>query len=161
MKEILYNPCYTEYKRPLGAAKNGDNIFIAVKIIEKYCFDFLRLLVKNDDNEVVISEKMTLTGKQGGYQIYQIVFTIPKTGLYWYCFEFADFYGRHFIGADSELNAVLTDYKPACWQLTVCGEFIGKLDWFKGKIMYQIMVDRFYRGKETPIKPDVIFHENW
>ncbi|MCK9536401.1 MAG: glycoside hydrolase family 13 protein [Bacilli bacterium] len=161
MKDILYNPCFIEYKCPTGAVKISDDIFITIKITEQYHLSNLRIRVKDDNNRIFLEKEFECIAVTDGYQIYQVAFRIPVMGLFWYCFEFADIYGHHFIGANPELDGILTDRPPNCWQLTVGGEFIGKLDWFKGKTMYQIMVDRFYRGKDTPIRPDVVFHKNW
>lgn len=161
MSDILYNPCLPEHKRPVGAVKRGEDIVVTVKITKRYSLFDLKLRVYGDDGDLAFEKPLDQTESESGYRYYQTVFRIPAAGLYWYCFSFSDVYGRHYIGAGHELDAVLTDSPPDCWQLTVCGEFSGSLSRFKGRTMYQIMVDRFYRGRETPIRPGVVFHRDW
>lgn len=161
MDDILYNPCLPEHKRPVGAVKRGEEVAVTVKITERYAIAAIRLVLYEDGGAQVLENPLTPTESDGGYRYYQAVFSVSAPGLYWYCFAFNDVYGIHYIGAGSDLDAVLTDRSPDCWQLTVCGEFAGTLARFKGRTMYQIMVDRFYRGRETPIRPDVVFHNDW
>ena len=161
MKNILYNPSFIQYKQPLGAIKNSDDVLITIKITQRYHIHNFRIIIKNDDKRIIMNNNCELIRIENGYQVYIVRFTIKDVGLYWYYFEFDDIYGHHYIGANSELDACLSNLIPNPWQLSICGSFIGQVDWFKGKIMYQIMVDRFFRDKNTPIKSNVVYHENW
>ena len=161
MKNILFNPFYVNYKSPQGAIKNSDNVLITIYIVEAYQLYHLDLIVKDDTNQEIKRLKMDKIGVENNYSIYHGAFTISQIGLYWYYFQFSDTYGTHYIGSNRDLDGVLTDYYPTSWQLLVYQDFIGQLNWFKGKLMYQIMVDRFYKHGETTPKPNAVMHENW
>ncbi|HNZ50628.1 MAG TPA: glycoside hydrolase family 13 protein [Bacilli bacterium] len=161
MKNILFNPFYEKYKFPQGAIKNSDQVKITVLVIETYQFYYLDLLVKDDGNQEIKRLSLEKKGHENNYQVYQVTFSLAEKGLYWYYFECCDVYGTHFIGSNRDLDGVLTDYYPTSWQLLVHQAFIGELNWFKGKVMYQIMVDRFFKVGQTIPKPHAIMHDDW
>ncbi len=161
MKNIIFNPFFPNYKTPVGAVKNSDNILITIYIVDSYHLYQLQLIVRNDANQEVLRKTLKLIKTENGYHQYEINFSLSEIGLYWYFFELSDTYGTHFIGANRDLDGVLTDYYPTSWQLLIHQEYKGQLSWFKGKIMYQIMVDRFYKQNNLPIKPNAVMHEDW
>lgn len=161
MKNILYNPIFKEYKSPVGAIKNSDEILITIKITKEYIIHQLRLVVKDDDNKITKTFEVNKINHDSLYNFYSVKFTINEVGLYWYYFEFDDIYGTHFISSSNSLDAMLTDYSPLAWQLSIHDDFINELNWYQGKVMYQIMVDRFYNYQQTSLRSDIIFHNNW
>ena len=161
MKNIIFNPFLKQFKNPVGAIQNSDEILITIKIVIEYQIYQLRLIIKNDNNDLyktLVLEKVT---NDAHYNHYQIKLKIDEVGLYWYYFEFDDYYGTHYIGANSNLDGVLTDYYPISWQLLIHYPYLSELNWYKGKVMYQIMVDRFYNDGSIQPKKGIIFHENW
>ena len=161
MKNIIFNPFFKDHKSPVGAVNNSDEVLITIKIINEYNIYQLRLIIKDDLNQIHQTLKVENVKTEEQYNYYQARFKIEKIGLYWYFFEFDDYYGTHYIGSNSNLDGVLTDYYPVSWQLLVHGSFTGSLNWYKGKIMYQIMVDRFFNVGGINKKENVFIHETW
>jgi cyclomaltodextrinase / maltogenic alpha-amylase / neopullulanase len=161
MKDIVFNPVFKQYKSPQGAVQNSDEILITIKIVLDYQLYHLRMVVKNDQNQIVHTFPLENIGRDETHQDYQLKCRIPEVGLYWYYFELEDVYGTHYIGANHNLDGVLSDYYPIAWQLLIHHPFVSELSWYKGKVMYQIMVDRFYQGGNQPPKDDVVMHEDW
>ena len=165
MKEILFNPFFPAHKSIIGAVRSDEIVTLTIKITKKFDIYDLRLIVKDDYNNVVLSlscDKYTYGFLNDfDYNMYKVDIIGLSKGLYWYCFEVDDYYGTHYISSSKNLDAVLVDYVPLYWELLVHDNFRGNLDWYKGKVMYQIMVDRFNKSGEYPPKPGAVIHENW
>jgi len=161
MEKIIYNPIFEEFKSPVGAAEKNKKISVKIKISQEYIINLPLINIKDDSGMDVLSKQMNIVDQSSQYNVYCVDFTISKEGLYWYCFQFSDCYGIHYIGCKPNLEPKLTDFLPNYWQLSVHNKFRGNLNWFKGTIMYQIMVDRFYKGEDLPVKENVKVHENW
>jgi glycosidase len=161
MRDILYNPFSPNHKIPVGSVKNSDNVLITINIVKEYNIYQMHLVIRNDENQETHRLEMQKKEADRDYNAYSVSFKIEHTGLFWYFFEFNDSYGSHFIGANRDLDGVLTDFYPISWQMLVHQEFLGKLDWLKGKIMYQIMVDRFHSSGAVTQKPGTVLHSDW
>ncbi len=161
MKPIVFNPIVKEHKSPVGAVMNGDDIIITIHITRDYQIHNLQLEIKNDENHLIQINNFGEINRDEFYIYYQVHFSLAMAGLYWYHFTFEDVYGKHFISANHNLEATLTNYYPVSWQLLIHKPFESNLSWYKGKIMYQIMTDRFNKGANNKPREDVIVHENW
>lgn len=161
MKEILFNPINKSHKNPVGAVKNSDVISITIHITKDYNIRDLQIFIHKDFTNDYKTYSFTKIDEQSGYNIYQTNFKIEESGIYWYHFEFYDCYGKHFISVSDSLDAIQTEDKPKCWQLSVHGAFSGKLSWYKGKIIYQIFPDRFYHGGKNIVKDYAVMHQDW
>lgn len=62
---------------------------------------------------------------------------------------------------DSVSFAPLCDSSPFSHQITVSDFEYPPPDWLRGGVIYHVFVDRFYRGKETPARPDSIMLTDW
>jgi glycosidase len=140
-----YNALDQLCKSPFGAMKNG----------EKLCIN-----LKSDAQRVYIhgfgkKQQMKKNGENFCFD-----FEIEKDiGIYYYKFEAVSgkksrFYGR---GAFAKSIAGGKDY-----QITVhANQLVPK--WFKGATMYQIYVDRFFKGddRECQMRDNVLMHSSW
>lgn len=160
MNKILFLPTQKEYKDPVGACLVNSNIHFQIAITKEYNIWDLKLHIEKDGSDDTILSLMHYAYSDDYYNHFEIDFRLNSSGLYFYCFEFCDVYGTHYISKDENLEAVLSDKKEN-WQLLIHNEFLGNLDWFKGKIMYQIMVDRFYDGGVSFVKDYAIVHKDW
>ncbi len=126
---------------PIGGVCENTKITITAHVLRRYSA-LVRLALFRDGEDREFFE-MTWIGREKAYDIYEITLSLPS-GLYWYTFDLWDY-------------GVL---KERLWQLTVYEKGFKTPDKFSGGIMYHIFVDRFNRGKETPIRDDVFYHEN-
>ncbi|MFA7010129.1 MAG: glycoside hydrolase family 13 protein [Bacilli bacterium] len=161
MKEIVFNPINKYHKNPVGAVKKSDVISITIHIIKEYDISDCRIVIHKDFTNDYKVYSLSKIEEQNEYHVYQTNFQIEEIGIFWYHFEFCDCYGKHFISNSDSLDAVQTDDKPSCWQLSIHAAFSGKLNWYKGKIVYQIFPDRFYNGGIDYVKDYAVMHQNW
>ncbi len=124
---------YEYFRYPEGAVKSGTPISIYLKIIRRLAMSPLFCT----ENERL---PMKWVSFEKGFDVYKTVFT-PETGLYFFKFKLAD-----------------TEFSGG--QITVYDKNFKTPDWIYGGLIYHIMVDRFCRSGDTPIRDDVIFHEN-
>lgn len=147
--EVIYNPFFD--KTPVGAVAINQTITMNIKWPSHFIIWDISLIIEDDYGEI--------------YQIIDctdsITFTITNPGIFWYYFRFTDTYGTHFLVSDDSLNAYVSNNHEYLWQLSIHLPLDNHPHWYKGKIIYQIMVDRFYKGGNNPIKKNIIFHDNW
>ncbi len=160
MKEIIFNPAFKTYKAPLGANLINEEINLNLFIIKDYNLHYVKLIIENDSFEINKQLNLTKNVKDEYYQ-YSCSFAMPQEGHYWYYFEIEDIYGKHFIIPNDDLDAYLSNILSSRFFLGINGEFNKASSWPLGKVIYQIMVDRFYQGKKLPLKEGIIFHDNW
>lgn len=140
---ILYDSKKIEYKNPFGALRAGQSCDITIKIPASCRTEKVFICFENDNSGEAFRLEMNLISEKSGYQDYTVNFTLSDTGLYFYWFfistEESDF--ELFRYGTSDTNIAAGDR----WQLTCYpSDFEVSAD-FKGKVMYQIFPDRFYR----------------
>lgn len=160
MKDIQFLPTVSFYKSPVGAVLIGNNISINIGINRNFNIYDLKLLLHKDYEEKETEYSLQYKNEDGDYNYFHLDFNVDEVGIYWYCFSFYDCYGKHYISYNEDLEGRLSDNKRF-WQLSIHNEFKSSLNWFKGKVMYQIMVDRFYNGGVSYKKDGIIYHNNW
>lgn len=158
MREFIYNPILPIYKFPVGACKVFENITINVKVRNDIYIQSLKLIIKNDNEPIYKMIDCFYTHHEEQYHNFCCTFQVLDVGIYWYYFEVDN--GNYFLGPDECLEAIKTN-NPACWLLSIHQDFVSSLSWYKGRIMYQIFVDRFYKGGNNPPKQDIILHKSW
>lgn len=131
---------YDEYYRyPQGAVTDSETLKMRV-LLSRGAYTGPRLRVQRDGGPDY-TLPAEYAGARGSYGVYNMSFTPPEPGLYWYWFE-----------ADSDAGTVAIyngpDQKP--FQLTVYDADYKTPEWIKGGVMYQLFVDRFARLSETP-----------
>ena len=127
------NMMYEYYRIPEGAVKSGTPVSIYLKI-ERRSAHNPSFCTENEHSP------MKWVSFEKGFDIYKTVFT-PETGLYFFKFKIDIF----------ELDG---------GQITVYDKSFTTPDWIYGGLIYHIMVDRFCRSGDTPVRDDAIFHEN-
>ena len=124
---------YEFYRFPEGAVKSGTPISIYLKIMRRAALSPYFCT----ENERL---PMKWISFEKGFDLYKLIFT-PETGLYFFNFK----------TNNTELSG---------GQITVYDKNFKTPDWIYGGLIYHIIVDRFCRSGDTPIRGDVIFHEN-
>lgn len=126
-------------RTPEGAVEEYTDICIGVWVKRKYGA-LVRLILKTDENTEYIP--MEWQSFSGGYDCYEITLNL-KSDLYFYSFDLWD-YGKY--EEDFQITVYDGNFKtPEC---------------IKGGQIYHIFVDRFNRGEETPVRNDIIYHDN-
>ncbi|MBO7148496.1 MAG: glycoside hydrolase family 13 protein [Clostridia bacterium] len=106
-----------------------------------------------------------------GFDVFEYIF-LPRehcngsdNGLFYYHFSFECDGRRLFVSRNgSDLLPEITDDASAVssYQLSICADSFHTPDGLKGKIMYQIFVDRFCRGdKIVPVRSDAVIIDDW
>ena len=135
-----------QYKKPFGAVRQGQSVEFSVQTDA----DAVRV--------VGLDSTLPMERSEEGFSL---SFEPSKEkGLYFYTFE-ADF------GAETRRFGKCADSGVACengksFQLTVHSN-LPVPEWFKGKTMYQIYVDRFFKGREKDVvlRDHVLLHTSW
>lgn len=159
MKMFYYNPLLDTFKHPVGAVQVYKDILIRLHVDKKVDLKNIRLIMKDDYEKVLFKSDLNISSTDIKYNYYEIVFQIPYVGLYWYYFEVND--GQYFLGSNEMFEMIKVNKHPKYWPLLIHYAFSNNLSWFKGKIMYQIFVDRFFKGGNNPVKEGTIIHKSW
>lgn len=71
--------------------------------------------------------------------------------------------GERYVVCDTDENGALTENCPTghTKQILIYKRKYPQCTWLEGGIMYQIFVDRFARGEETPLSDGSIFNPDW
>lgn len=126
-------------RTPEGAVEENTDISVRVWVKRKYSA-LVRLVLQTDETtEYILMEWQDF---KSGYDCYEVTLNL-KSGLYFYGFDLWD-YGEY----------------DETFQITVYDSGFKTPDAVKGGQIYHIFVDRFNRGKETPKRSDIIYHEN-
>lgn len=160
MKDVKFIPTDSFCKSPVGAVLKNDNISINIGINRNYQIYDLKLLLHKDFEDNDMEYALEFVNQDGDFNYFHLDFKIGVIGIYWYCFSFYDCYGKHFVSYNDSLEGIIVDYK-SYWQLSIHDKFYDNFSWYRGKIMYQIMVDRFNNGGLNFKKENIIFHNNW
>lgn len=159
MKKYLYDPIKSEFKSPVGACSINDEIIINIKVCNSLYINSLKMIILDDSNNLYRELDVKYTHHEEMYHNFRTIFKILDVGIYWYYFEVDG--GSYFLSANDSLEMVKTSKHPTYWLLSIHEPFKGSLDWYRGKTMYQIFVDRFYKGGNNPPKDGIIMHQDW
>ncbi|MBE6577145.1 MAG: glycoside hydrolase family 13 protein [Ruminococcaceae bacterium] len=85
-----------------------------------------------------------------------------ENGLFYYEFLFLRGYDTLFTDTHNFVDHTLVDNSAGRFILLVHKQDYTTPDWFGGRIMYHIFVDRFAKGdREVPVREDAIINEDW
>lgn len=147
--QVIYNPIFNKF--PRGANECGETITMKVSFPHSFNIWNLCLIIKNDQG--LIEREI--------YFKDEVSFQIFECDIFWYYFSFEDCYGKHFLIANEALDAIISNEINNLWQLLTYNSIYKEPKWFEGKIMYQIMVDRFYKNNVNYVRDDIILHKDW
>lgn len=150
MIHLRYFPCDKKHKLPIGAVEKNKPLLISVNLSGG-------------------GKPFLVLTKEGEYPMYYELFhkkddvysceiVITSEGLYTYCFEVQSNENIRFY-ADEYLNA---GYVGSEWQLSVYASVYKEPAWFSDGIVYQIMTDRFFIGKQRfKTKSTMEYRDDW
>ncbi len=157
---ILFDSRKTEYKRPFGAVKAGEPLFLRVLLREEPCCKQVNVVYRYENGGEV--RGVLLPTENAGEFSGEI--TLTQVGLCFYRFEAVKEDGSLlFIGTADGVHGTMGDWLPE-WRQTVYERDFSAPEGIAGGIWYQIFPDRFCKGEMQPPRPakgDRIYHENW
>ncbi len=166
MTDILFSPYLKQCKTPLGALFVYEDVVLKLRILKQYRIYNLVVVVTDDCREL-FRKPLSLACDDNAnlydykYNLYTVSFSFNKPYIYWYHFEFDDCFGHHYIGRNDDLDALLCDNNVNNFQINVTNPTSCNLDWYQGKIMYQIFPDRFKKSGNNPVKTTGYNHLSW
>jgi glycosidase len=152
--DFIYKADESKFKSAAGAAATGKEITFSVLCSRRFYACNIYIVFSGEKESKI---KMVWKSFEKGFDVLKATFMAQKAGLYHYHFEI-DIFGMHYYaGRGAALRSEIGSSEE--FTLLVYNNF-NTPDWIKGGVMYQIFVDRFFRGKETPLKPYAEMHKS-
>lgn len=144
--------------------KVGEKFNISLKISEDFGFVNEAKIIINQQggtNEKELKMEYQCTKENMVYFNSDICF--ENTGIHYFCFRLIINGCIKWVKYNPESkSACITENDLPYWQITVYEKDFEVPNWAKGKIMYHIMVDRFYKSeKYTPTQIEGRIINNW
>lgn len=158
---ILYDSKNLKYKTPFGCLKVGEVCSVRLDIPSSCMAKEVFLLFINDHTGKEHKLSMKFSKKEDMYDIYSLKFSMDCAGLYFYKFLISDQNTTFELYKEGKYDTNIG--KGDMWQLSVCEKDFCVPESFKGKVMYQIFPDRFYKEGECDLKNKLTpfcVHEN-
>ena len=158
---ILFDSKQLTFKDPFGTLVPGQSCTLNIHIPATVSATGALCVFNHQDGSPAYEFPMTYRKKQGAYDIFQVKFSLPEPGLFFYYFRIAKKNGsfRLFkMGNDTNMEA------GDCWQLTCTPADFTTPDWAKGATIYQVFPDRFHKAGKCDLtgklEPYTV-HESW
>jgi len=157
---IRYNSRQTEYKRPFGAVRANQPLYLKIVLEKEPPCTQARVIFRYETGETQV---YPLERQVDGIT-FEGNLRLPTVGLCFYRFEAVkEDGGLLFIGTPDGVHATAGDWLPE-WRLTVYDQDFETPSELAGGIWYQIFPDRFYKKEGVPVGPikgERIYHESW
>ena len=150
MSRFLFDSRNPRYKTPFGAVSTGEQVNIIFPVRADVAASQVRLYLRAEQGESKLVHYLTLSGEENGYLCYQISFTLPEAGVYFYRFEVQTAQGVIFCGATEDHKTTSGNFLPE-WQLTVYDAAYEVPQWVGDGVMYQIFPDRFAKADRKSV----------
>ncbi|MBE6712770.1 MAG: glycoside hydrolase family 13 protein [Ruminococcaceae bacterium] len=158
---ILFDPFLPEYKSPFGTLVPGEACHIRIRIPVSCRTERVRLVLLTEKGEEYAFFAMTLEKRDKDYEQYRTLFALPCEGLWFYRFavetenERFSLYRQGLRDTNMEAGEL--------WQLSCVPKDFSPPEAFRGKVMYQIFPDRFYKAGDCDLTGKLLpysVHEN-
>ena len=140
---ILYDSKNPIYKTPFGCIAEGEVCNINIHIPSSCNTKRVSLVTQGQEEK---SFELSLSETDGVYDIYSGEVVLNKTGLYFYYFNIET--------SESTFDLYKFDHSDTNigegdkWQISCIPQGYRVADEFKGRVMYQIFPDRFFKSGE-------------
>ncbi len=152
------------YRAPFGAVTQGMTVLFRICLPRDWGCRAAQLVIEPDGQPPQYSGMFWAGMADGDHEWWDVRYTPPAVGLYWYMFRLELAMGVGFLGrqADGTAAYVGEDNAPR-WQLTCYAADLKTPDWLAGGIMYQIFPDRFASAGEPKagVPTDRVMHTDW
>lgn len=141
---IHHNSLSTTYRKPFGCLQEQQDCQLRIDI-PRHCNATSAFFVLEDHKATTVMRlpMVASTSDDDRYDCYRLTFDLPECGLYYYYFHIESTDGNFdlFRQGLTDTNISVGDK----WQITCYHAGYDTADCFKGKVMYQIFPDRFYK----------------
>lgn len=164
MDFTFYNSRSSEFKKPFGALKTGEQAEFRLHLPKSNTYSRPKLLLFTAD-EWKTPQKIPLyfLRSELSYNVFSCTFCFSMPQLYFYCFSVRCDGSRKRLSRLPDGTGEFVTASEELWQLTVYDKALETPDFIKGGIIYQIFPDRFNNsGKEKQGVPaDRKLHTEW
>ena len=158
---ILFDSKKTEYKTPFGCVVPGQECRLCIYIPSTVKTTAVALCLYEENGCQMGSFPFHFSRADGPYDIWECVFSLTRTGLYFYRFSITGHTGTFRLfkqGDDTNMEA------GDMWQISCVPKDFSVPDWARGAVIYQVFPDRFFRAGRVDLsrklKPYSL-HESW
>ncbi len=147
-----------------GNVRVGNKYCLGLKISNDFGFVNDACVVMNMKGGFDAKEiKMNYISTQDNISYFNCDIYFQNVGVHYFCFKFVINGETKFIKLNPRTqNPCITDKQLPYWSITVYEKDFHVPNWAKGKIMYHIFVDRFYKSDSyVPEKIDNRITNNW
>lgn len=129
--------------------RKSEKYEITLKIDEKYGYvDDARIIINQQKGTNEKEIKMEYVSTENHMNVFKSNIQFENVGVHYFCIKLVVNQVTTWIKNDVENKcAVLTNNNLPYWTITVYEDDFKVPDWAKGKIMYQIFPDRFYKSE--------------
>lgn len=146
---ILFDPFSSEYKSPFGTLVPGEACAITIRIPESCKTKKVKLVLLSEDGGEYASYTMKLVKREGEYEHFHTDFALPFEGLWFYRFLIETENERFRLFRQGLRDTNMEAGK--LWQLSCVPKDFCPPEGFRGKVMYQIFPDRFFKSGECDL----------
>ena len=148
----LFNSFDPYFKQPFGAVRAGQSVHLSLCIPEELGYvDPHLVLQKEGRYDVPVHYRMKFDGQTPHQNHFSVDVTLNDVGLYFYYFDLYTDFRRIVRGPDN--CGVVSWQEGESWQITVYEADFETPAPIKGKVFYQIFLDRFCEGVENKPMP--------
>ena len=158
---ILFDSKKLEHKSPFGCLVPEQSCTLRIHIPVSVGTSGVAVCMQRENGEGYRDIPMSYEKTEKLYDIWQVSFSLPETGLFFYFFRITGHTGTFRLfkyGDDTNME------DGSLWQFSCVPTDFSTPDWAKGAVIYQIFPDRFCKdgdcdltGKLQPYE----IHENW
>ena len=113
-----------------------------------YPFDFVSTDMVKDTYKLTLDTAKLCDGESDGLFFYELLFLRGNDTL--------------FTTTENNVGFSLTRYSERRFLMLVYQKNFATPSWFHGRVMYQVFVDRFYKGSgEVGVRDDVVMNDDW
>ena len=158
---ILYDSKEPQFKTPFGTLTPGQDCSITIHIPSTVRAARVQLELLYQDHAPYRPYDLEFRMKKGPYDIFQVTFSLPETGLYFYFFRIHNREGSFRLykqGDDTNMEA------GDLWQLSCIPQDFTTPDWAKGATIYQVFPDRFHASGRPDLSGKLqpyVLHRHW
>lgn len=150
-----------------GSFEFGECPELTVEAPRKLGASAVVLRIRKDGQDDV-DHPFSFCGTSLGTDTYKLMLDTEKLcgedndGLFFYEILFLRGADTLFTTTDNNVDFSLSEFSDRRFSMLVYQKGLKTPEWFKGRTMYQIFVDRFYKGEgEVGKRDDVIINEDW
>ena len=164
--QIIHDSHDIKYRSPFGSVETGTDITIRLWTSER-CLVYINLINFYNNQQEIVMKELEQGINDYGYTYETTIDTNNCNGLIYYNFRINDngqyiIYGNNIEGLGG--RGQVYGNNVVSYQITVYDSCYVP-EWYKGGIIYQIFVDRFFNGnddgKVSNPKKNIFIYGNW